>query len=62
MKVPNIDSEKIFEQITKDGAKTSRDILKEFEKNRQKIIKQNMIMDDIQKKMDTFGKEFNIKK
>ena len=62
MKVPNIDGEKIFEQITKDGAKTSRDILREFEKNRQNIIDQNKIMDDIQKKMDTFGREFNIKK
>ena len=68
-KIPNLNSEKLLENLAAQGSKTNREfdskgfkhILDELEKNKQNVIDQNKIMEDIQNKMSSFGKEMNIK-
>lgn len=67
-KIPNLNSEKLLEDLVAQGSKTNREfdskgfkhILDELEKNKQNVVDQNKIMDDIQNKMNTFNKEMNI--
>lgn len=63
-RVPNLneDQQNVPHSARGFDPKTFKMILEEFDKNKQNVMDQNKIMDDIQTKMLSVAKEFNMKK
>jgi hypothetical protein len=67
-KIPQLADSKSMQQLqtTRNDRKFDpqlfKKLLEEFDKNKQNVMDQNKIMDDIQQKMAILGKEFELKK